>query len=164
MQTSRAFLTICSSLDPCSFWRAFFLKYAYGMTILVLLLRTHILWANHIGFTLMYYSHEGAPIYGTINSSSRRFLWTILTFEILTSEILVQVDSPELPEITEMMENFMKVTKYLTKFKETLIMFGKTLMSKSSGYRVFEYVLWQKTKTRCQKSTESFLNQKSTQW
>ena len=35
-----------------------------------------------------------------------------------------QVDSPELletPEITEMTENFTKVTKYLTKFKETLI-------------------------------------------
>ena len=35
-----------------------------------------------------------------------------------------RVDSPELPgtpEITEMTENFMKVTKYLTKFKETLI-------------------------------------------
>ena len=35
-----------------------------------------------------------------------------------------QVNSPELPEmleITEMMENFTKVTKYLTKFKETLI-------------------------------------------
>ena len=35
-----------------------------------------------------------------------------------------QVDFPELPEtpeVTEMTENFMKVTKYLTKFKETLI-------------------------------------------
>ena len=35
-----------------------------------------------------------------------------------------QVDSldlPETPEITEMTENFTKVTKYLTKFKETLI-------------------------------------------
>ena len=35
-----------------------------------------------------------------------------------------QVDSPELSktlEITEMMENFTKVTKYLTKFKEILI-------------------------------------------
>ena len=34
------------------------------------------------------------------------------------------VDSPELPEtpeITEMTANFMKVTIYLTKFKETLI-------------------------------------------
>ena len=34
------------------------------------------------------------------------------------------VDFPELsetPEITEMMENFTKVTKYLTKLKETLI-------------------------------------------
>ena len=37
---------------------------------------------------------------------------------------LGQVDSLELsetPEITEMTENFTKVTKYLTKFKETLI-------------------------------------------
>ena len=35
-----------------------------------------------------------------------------------------QIDSPELPEtpeITEITENFTKVTKYLTKFKETLI-------------------------------------------
>ena len=35
-----------------------------------------------------------------------------------------QVDSPELlemPEITEMTENFAKVRKYLIKFKETLI-------------------------------------------
>ena len=35
-----------------------------------------------------------------------------------------QVDSPELlkmPETTEMTENFTKVTKYLTIFKETLI-------------------------------------------
>ena len=35
-----------------------------------------------------------------------------------------KVDSPELPEkpeITEITENFTKVTKYLTKFKETLI-------------------------------------------
>ena len=35
-----------------------------------------------------------------------------------------QIDSPELPEtpeITELTENFTKVTKYLTKFKETLI-------------------------------------------
>ena len=35
-----------------------------------------------------------------------------------------QVDStelPETPEVTEMRENFTKVTKYLTKFKETLI-------------------------------------------
>ena len=32
-----------------------------------------------------------------------------------------QVDSPELPETTE---NFTKVTKYLTKFQETLINYG----------------------------------------
>ena len=50
-------------------------------------------------------------------------------FKQLIQTILVlspqcgSVDSPELPEtpkITEMMENFMKVTKYLAKFKETL--------------------------------------------
>ena len=30
------------------------------------------------------------------------------------------------------------------------------------GFRVFEYALWQKTKTRkCRKSTEIFLNKKS---
>ena len=85
-----------------------------------------------------------------------------------------QVDSPELPEtpeITEMTKNFTKFTKYLIKFKEILInMFGKNLTSKSNKnkifrrFRIFEYVLWQKTKTRkCRKSTESFLNQKSTQ-
>ena len=32
-----------------------------------------------------------------------------------------QVDSPELPKTPEITENFTKVTKYLTKFKETLI-------------------------------------------
>ena len=32
-----------------------------------------------------------------------------------------QVDSPEMPEITEMTGNFTKVTKYLTKLKDTLI-------------------------------------------
>ena len=49
-------------------------------------------------------------------------------------------------------------------------MFGKNVTSKSSknkifrGFRVFEYALWQKAKTRtCRKSPESFLNQKSTQ-
>ena len=30
-------------------------------------------------------------------------------------------ESPETPELTEMTENFTKVTKYLTKLKETLI-------------------------------------------
>ena len=38
-----------------------------------------------------------------------------------------QVDSPELPEtpeITEITESFTKVTKYLTKFQETLINYG----------------------------------------
>ena len=40
-----------------------------------------------------------------------------------------QVDSPE---ITEMTENFTKVTKYLTKFKETLInyLWGKSHVKK----------------------------------
>ena len=32
-----------------------------------------------------------------------------------------QVDSPELLEMAEITENFMKVTQYLAKFKETLI-------------------------------------------
>ena len=36
------------------------------------------------------------------------------------------------------------------------------LMKIFRGFRVFEYALWQKTKTRkCRKSTESFLNQKT---
>ena len=38
------------------------------------------------------------------------------------------------------------------------------LLKTFHGFRVFEYALWQKTKTwKCRKSTESFLNQKSTQ-
>ena len=56
-------------------------------------------------------------------------------FEIYTTILFVQVDSPELldtPEITEMMENFIKVTKYLTKLKETLInyVWEKSLVKK----------------------------------
>ena len=57
--------------------------------------------------------------------------WYSLSFEelliapvIARAALYGQVDSPELPEmpeIMEMMENFSKVTKYLTKFKETLI-------------------------------------------
>ena len=31
------------------------------------------------------------------------------------------MESPEMPEITEMMENFTKVAKYLSKLKESLI-------------------------------------------
>ena len=31
-----------------------------------------------------------------------------------------QVDSPEMLEITEILENFIKVTKHFTKLKETL--------------------------------------------
>ena len=63
-----------------------------------------------------------------------------------------QVDSPEsseTPEIAEMMENFTKVTKYLTKSKETSINYGwENLTSKSSkkkffhGFRVFKYAIW----------------------
>ena len=44
-----------------------------------------------------------------------------------------QFDSQELPEtpkIMEMTENFTKVTKYLTKFKETLINWGKSHVKK----------------------------------
>ena len=85
-----------------------------------------------------------------------------------------QVDSPgllETPEITEMTENFTKVTKYLTKFKEALInyVWEKSHVKSSTnkifrGFHVFEYVLWQQAKTRqCRKSTERFLNQKITQ-
>ena len=50
-------------------------------------------------------------------------------------------------------------------------MSGKNLTSKSSknnifrGFRVFQYALWQKAKTRKRrKSTESFLIPKSTQY
>ena len=43
---------------------------------------------------------------------------------VFSSTVAGQVDSSELPEtleIMEMMENYTKNTKYLTKFKETLI-------------------------------------------
>ena len=80
------------------------------------------------------------------------------------------VDFPELserPEITEMTENLKKVSKYLTKFKENVWEKSQSKSSKNKIFRglpVFEYVLWQNTKTRkCRKPTESFLNQKSTQ-
>ena len=45
-------------------------------------------------------------------------------FEVTRTLKFGQVDSPELletPETMEMTENFTKVTKYLTKFIETLI-------------------------------------------
>ena len=83
-----------------------------------------------------------------------------------------QVDSPEspkTPEITEMTENFTKVTKYLTKSKQTTNCGWENLTSKGSKYkifcefRVFEYPIWRKMKTqKCRKSTESFLNKKIT--
>ena len=67
-------------------------------------------------------------------------------------EKLGQVDSkksPEPPEITEMTQNFSKVTKYLTKLKETLTSYvEKILMSKNvknkifREFRVFQYALW----------------------
>ena len=51
-----------------------------------------------------------------------------------------QVDSPESPEtleIMEMLEIFTKVTKYLTKSKETLINYGwQNLTSKSSKNKI----------------------------
>ena len=85
------------------------------------------------------------------------------------SYFIGQVDFLELPETPEITENFTKVAKYLANFKKVLIMFRKNLTSKSSknkisrGFRVSEYALLQKMKTRkCRKSTESFLNQKST--
>ena len=106
-----------------------------------------------------------------------------------------QVDSPELPEMTE---NFTKVTKYLTKLRNinklclgkisrqkavrikfsvdsafSNMFYGKKNSLNTSknelieifhSFWVFEYALWQKTKTRkCWKSTESILNKKSTQ-
>ena len=59
-----------------------------------------------------------------------------------------QVDSSrssETPEITEMTENFTKVTKYLTKLKDTLINYVQenlTLYNSKNktfrGFRVFE--------------------------
>ena len=52
-----------------------------------------------------------------------------------------QVNSLELPqrlEITEMMEHFTKVTKHLTKFKETLInCFGKISCQKAVRIKFF---------------------------
>ena len=63
---------------------------------------------------------------------------------------------PELlqtPQITEMTENFTKVTKYLAKFKETLkIVIGDNLISKISKnnifcrFRLFKYVQTNKWK------------------
>ena len=46
-----------------------------------------------------------------------------------------------MPENTEMMENFTKITKYLTKFKETLINYvGKNLTSKRSKNKIFPWI------------------------
>ena len=48
----------------------------------------------------------------------------LFDFEVTRTLKFGQVDSPELPETPETMEmteNFTKVTKYLTKFIETLI-------------------------------------------
>ena len=42
-------------------------------------------------------------------------------FQFFNDIIKGQVDSPEMPKITEMTENFTKVAKYLTKLKHTLI-------------------------------------------
>ena len=39
---------------------------------------------------------------------------------MLTLPLEGQVDSPETPEITEIIENFIKMTKYFTKLKDTL--------------------------------------------
>ena len=76
-----------------------------------------------------------------------------------------QVDSlelPETPEIEEMTENFTKVTKYLAKFKETLINYvwekshvKKAVRSKFSVDSAFSNMFYgKKTKTRkCRKST-----------
>ena len=71
---------------------------------------------------------------------------------LLETPGLGQVDFPELPEtpeITEIIENFIKVTKHLTKRKETLTNYvWEKLTSKNSKnetfrrFRVFECVLW----------------------
>ena len=69
-----------------------------------------------------------------------------------------------------MTKNF-TVTKHLTKFKETLINYvWENLTLKTSKneisrrFHIFEFAQCQKAKTRkCRKSTENFLNQKSTQ-
>ena len=65
---------------------------------------------------------------------------------------ICQVDSPEspeTPEITEKTKNFIKVTNYLTKLKETsIIMFRKNLSSKNTKNKIFrkfqvlERALW----------------------
>ena len=60
-------------------------------------------------------------VFPNIIRSFQSYTTIITSFEF---QFIGQRDSPELPEtpeITETTENFMKVTKYLTKFKETLI-------------------------------------------
>ena len=76
-------------------------------------------------------SEENAPNYEQIpvlilELFSVKSLLVFTRITHFTSKVYFagQVDSPKLPEtpeITEMTENFTKVTKYLTKFKETLI-------------------------------------------
>ena len=63
---------------------------------------------------------------------------------------------------------FHKSHQILAKPKETINYGWENFPSKSSknkifgGFRIFEYAIWQKTKTwKCRKSTESFLNIKS---
>ena len=74
-----------------------------------------------------------------------------------------------MPETMEMTENFAKVTKYLTKSKETLKIMvekfscQKVVRIKFSVDSVSKYEIWQKTQTwKCWKSPESFLNKKFT--
>ena len=52
------------------------------------------------------------------------FIHTFFTKNVFKLGLTGQINSPESPEITEMTEYFTKVTKYLTKSKETLINYG----------------------------------------
>ena len=72
-------------------------------------------------------------------------------WKVIIKGLVNSLESLEMPEITEMAENFTEVTKYLTKSKVTLINYGwENLTSKSSKnkifrrFRVFEYAIWQK--------------------
>ena len=58
---------------------------------------------------------------GTIQAMSQKLL--DIFSDLSDGDLFGQVDSPESPEkpeITEIIENFIKVTKHLTKLKETL--------------------------------------------
>ena len=83
--------------------------------------------SREIGFNSFLFQH----VWSDPHLKSEEMWWSFLWKEstcwgcwLFTQRSSGQVDSPELPEtpeITEMTENFTKVTKHLTKFKETLI-------------------------------------------